>query len=143
MVFDDHFITVPFMKKKEVPPHWGQLVEILGEKVTEEHYGLEKTWLFPDPNVGDISMPEKNPTNHDESNRTPGVQETFTSSDVPSNMLPAGISSTNDASRISQQEEYLPDPLLPSVLSCNYEPFMSKDSLSIPCLINLETAGLW
>jgi hypothetical protein len=51
--------------------------------------------------------------------------------------------STNDASRISQQEEHLPDPLLPSVLSHNYELSTSKDFLSIPCLINLETAGLW
>ena len=87
-------------------------------------------------------MPERNPTSHNTPNRTPGVQETFTSSNVPSNTLPTGISSTNDASRISQQEEYLPDPLLPSVLSRNYEPSTSKDSLSIPCLINLETAGL-
>jgi hypothetical protein len=36
-----------------------------------------------------------------------------------------------------------PDPLLPSVLSRNYEPSTSKDSLSNPCLINLETIGLW
>jgi hypothetical protein len=42
----------------------------------------------------------------------------------------------------SFQEEYLSDPLLPSVLSCNYEPSTSEDSLSIPRLINLETAGL-
>jgi hypothetical protein len=87
-------------------------------------------------------MPERNPTNHNKSNRTPGVQETFISSNVPSSTLPAGISSTNDASRISQQEDHLPNPLLPSVLSCYYEPSRSKDSLSIPCLINLETAGL-
>jgi hypothetical protein len=100
-------------------------------------------WLFPDPDVGDILMPERNPTNHNnKSNKTPGVQETFTSSNVPSSTLPTGISSTNDVSGISQQEEYLPDPLLPFVLSRNYEPSTSKDSLSIPCLINLETAGL-
>jgi hypothetical protein len=66
----------------------------------------------------------------------------FTSSNVSSSMLPTGTSSTNDASGISQQEEYLPDPLLPSILSRDYEPSTSKDSLSIPCLINLETAGL-
>ncbi len=88
-------------------------------------------------------MPERNPKNYNKSNRTPGVQETFNSSNVPSSTLPTGISSTNDASGISQQEEYLPDPLLPSVLSCDYEPSTSKDSLSIPRLINLETAGLW
>ena len=143
MVFDDHFATVPFMEKNEVPPHWAQLVENLQEKVTEEHYKLAKMWLFPDPDVGDILMPERNPKNHNKSIRSPGVQETFTSSNVPSSTLPTGISSTNDASGISQQGEYLPDPLLPSILSCNYEPSTSKDSLSIPCLINLETASLW
>ncbi len=130
------------MEKNEVPPYGGQLVENLQEKVTEEHYELAKLWLFPDPDVGDILMPERNPTNHNKSNRTPGVQETFTSSDVPSSTLPTGISSTNDALGISQQEAYLPDPLLPSVLSCDYDPSTSKDSLSIPHLINLETAGL-
>jgi hypothetical protein len=87
-------------------------------------------------------MLERNPTNQNKSNRTPGVQEMFISSNVPSSTLPTSVSSTNDASGISQQEEYLPDPLLHSVLSCNYEPSTSEDSLSIPCLINLETAGL-
>jgi hypothetical protein len=142
VVFDGHFTMAPFMEKNEVPPHWAQLVENLQEKVTEEHYKLAKMWLFPDPDVGDILMPERNPTNHNKSNRTPGVQEMFTSSIVPSSTLPTEISSTTDVSGISQQEEYLSDPLLPSVLSHNYEPSTSKDSLSIPCLINLETAGL-
>ncbi len=130
------------MEKNELPPHWVQLVENSQEKITEEDYKLEKMWLFSDPDVVDILMPERNPKNHIKSNRTPGVQETFTSSNVPSSTLLTGISSTNDASGISQQDEYLPDPLLPSVLSCDYEPSTSKDSLSISCLINLETAGL-
>jgi hypothetical protein len=142
VVFDDHFTMVQFMERYELPPHWSQLVENLQEKVTEEHYKLAKMWLCPDTDVGDVSMPERNPTSHYKSNRTPGVQEMFTSRDVPSNTLTTGISSTNDASGISQQEEYLPDPLLPSVLSRDYEPSTSKDSLSIPHLINLETAGL-
>ena len=60
VVFDDHFTTVPFMEKNEVPPHWSKLIENSGEKVTEEHYELAKTWLFPDPEPGDISMPERN-----------------------------------------------------------------------------------
>jgi len=59
VVFDDHFTTVPFMEKNEVPPHWSKLIENLREKV-EEHYELAKTWLFPDPEPGDISMPERN-----------------------------------------------------------------------------------
>ncbi len=57
VVFDDHFTTVPFMEKNEVPPHWAKLIENLREKVTEEHYELAKTWLFPDAEPGDISLP--------------------------------------------------------------------------------------
>jgi hypothetical protein len=43
VVFDDHFTTVPFMEKNEVPPHWAQLIKKSREKVTEEHYELAKT----------------------------------------------------------------------------------------------------
>jgi hypothetical protein len=46
VVFDDHFTTVPFMEKNEVPPHWAKLIENLHEKVTEEHFELAKTWIF-------------------------------------------------------------------------------------------------
>ena len=60
VVFDDHFTTVPFMEKNEVPPHWSKLIENSREKVTEKHYEIAKTWLFPDPKLGDISMPERN-----------------------------------------------------------------------------------
>ncbi len=50
VVFDDHFTTVPFMEKNEVPPHWAKLIENSREKVTEELYELAKTWLFLIPN---------------------------------------------------------------------------------------------
>ncbi len=60
VVFDDHYTTVPFMEKNEVPPHWAELVENSCEKVTEENYELAQTWLFPDADPGDISMPERN-----------------------------------------------------------------------------------
>jgi hypothetical protein len=60
VVFDDHFTTVPFMEKNEVPPHLAELVENSCEKVTEENHELAQTWLFPDADPGDISMPERN-----------------------------------------------------------------------------------
>jgi hypothetical protein len=60
VVFGDHFTTVPFMEKNEVPPHWAKLIENSREKIIEDHYELAKTWLFPDPEPGDISMPEQN-----------------------------------------------------------------------------------
>jgi hypothetical protein len=70
VVFDDHFTTVPFMEKNEVPPHWAWLVKKLCEKVTEEHYELAKTWLFPDAELGDILLPEQNPNVSNKSNGT-------------------------------------------------------------------------
>ncbi len=60
VVFDEHFTTGPIMEKNEVPPHWAHLIEKSHEKDTEAHYGLAKTWLFPDPKPGDISLLEWN-----------------------------------------------------------------------------------
>ncbi len=62
VVFDDLFTTVSFMQKSKVPPNWANLVEKSRDKVTDEHYDLAKTWLFPDPEPGDISMPKRNST---------------------------------------------------------------------------------
>ena len=48
------------MEKTECPPHWAKLIENWHEKVTEEHYVLAKTWLFPDAKPGEMSLPERN-----------------------------------------------------------------------------------
>jgi hypothetical protein len=56
VVFDDLFTTVPFMEKSEVPLNWADLVERSQEHVTDEHYEVAKTWFFPTPEPGDISM---------------------------------------------------------------------------------------
>ncbi len=69
------------MEENQVPLNWAQLVKNLTEKVTKEHYELAKTWLFPDPELGDISMPERNPANHNKSDKTPSEQETLNHSD--------------------------------------------------------------
>ncbi len=44
------------MEKSEVPPNWANLVENSREKVTEEDYNLTKMWLFPEVEIGDITM---------------------------------------------------------------------------------------
>ncbi len=93
VVFDDRLMTVPFMEKNKVPPNWAQLVKNSTEKITKEHYELAKMWLFPDPELGDISMHEWNPANHNKSDKTPSEQETFTYSNVLSSMLPTGTQS--------------------------------------------------
>jgi hypothetical protein len=70
VVFDNQFTAGLFMEKSKVLPNWTQLVGNSTENVTEEHYELAKTWLFPDPEPGDISMPKRNPTNHNKSHET-------------------------------------------------------------------------
>ncbi len=131
-----------------MPPDWAQLVENSTEKVTEENYELAKTWLFPDPEPGDILMPARNPANHNKSHKTPSEKETFGHSNVLSNMLPSGTQSplcinpsSSTALGISQQE-YFPDSLLHSVLPSQKEASQNDHLLSVPPLFNLETLGL-
>ncbi len=151
-VFDDHFTTVPFMEKNEVQPNWAQLIEKSCEKVTEEHYELAKTWLFPDPDSGDISLPERN---QDVSNNSNGtlIDQDMIGHNVSQNLLSTGmqtsihvsLSSYLDTPGISQIEDYIQRPLLPPVSSsCDGEMtrLQSDNSLLIPCVINLETLGL-
>ncbi len=63
IIFDDLFMTVPYMKKSEVPPNWVVLVEKFSEQVTDEDYDLAKTWFFSDADNGDIAMQETNNKN--------------------------------------------------------------------------------
>jgi hypothetical protein len=152
VVFDDHFTTVPFMEKNEVAPSWAQLIKKSCEKVTEEHYKFAKTWLFPDPKPGNISLPEQN---QDVSNNSNGtfIDQKTTGHNVSQNLLSTGmqpsifvgLSGYLDAPGISQVEDYIQRPLLPPVSSsCDGEMtlFQSDDSLLFLCLINLETSGL-
>ncbi len=152
VVFDDQLTTVPFMEKNEVPPHWAQLIKTSCEKVTEEHFELAKTWLFPDPKPGDISLPERNQNFSNNYNWTLIDQETIdhnvTQNPLSTGMQPSihvSLSSYLDAPGISQIEDYIQHPLPPPVSSsCDGEMTLlqSDNSLLIPHLINLETLGL-
>jgi hypothetical protein len=56
VVFHDLYSPIPYMEKSEVPFNWANLVENSIEKVTEEDYNLAKRWLFPEAEIGDITM---------------------------------------------------------------------------------------
>jgi hypothetical protein len=142
VVFDDHFKTVTFMEKNEIPRHWAQLIEKSREKVTEEHYKLAKTWLFPDPEPSDISLPEQNQDISNNSNGTLIDQETI-GHNVSQNLLSTGmqpsihvgLSGYLDAPGISQIEVYIQYPLLPPVSSSrngDMTHLQSEGSLLIP-----------
>jgi hypothetical protein len=148
VVFDNQFTMVPFMEKNKVPPNWARLVENSTEKVTKENYELAKTWLFPDPEPGDIWITEQNPANHNESHKTPSEQETFGHSNVSSNRLPTGTQSplcanpsSSPAPGISQQD-YFPDPLLHSVLPSQEEASQNHHLLSVPPLLGNHQESL-
>ncbi len=142
VVFDDHFATVPFMEKNEVPPHWAKLIENSRKKVTEEHYELAKTWLFPDFEPGDISMPERNQKVSNNPNENRETTDHNFSQNLPSTEIQPPIQvgfSISDAMNNTQS------PLLPPVSSSRKgetTPSQGQDSLSAPRLINLETSGL-
>ncbi len=152
LVFNDHFKSVPFMEKNEVPPHWAQLAKKLREKVTEEHYELAKTWLFSDAEPGDMFLPEQNPNVSNNSNGTL-IGYNMINNDVSKNLLSTGIqppihvglSNDSGAIRTSQNNHFIQCPLLLSVSSsCDLEipTSQGKDSLLVPHLVNLETMGL-
>ena len=44
MLFDDIFLTVPYMAANEVPPNWSLLVQ-KSESSCPEDYDLTKTWI--------------------------------------------------------------------------------------------------
>ena len=55
-------MTVPFMKKIQIPPNWSELVEKSRELVTEERFNLENNWLFTEADSGNnASIPESSP----------------------------------------------------------------------------------
>ena len=132
------------MKKNEVSPNWAQVVENFMKKVTDEHYELAKTWLFPGPEPGDIPMP--NPSLAYKSHETPDEQETFSHSNVSTNTLPTGTQpqlhvsrSSSTAIRISNNFQ---DPLLHSVSPSQEKASQNDHLLLVPPLINLETSRL-
>jgi hypothetical protein len=44
-VFDDTFLTVPYMDAGTVPPHWEDLLTYSSKKATDEDFSLAKDWM--------------------------------------------------------------------------------------------------
>ena len=142
MVFDDFFSTVPYMAKGEVPPHWASLVETLQEKVTEEDYDLAKTWLFPDAEVGDITMQD---TNKNTTTQTPDAASgsTLVCSSVSFESQPllnsGNFESMTNTAEISHRNDSIPRPFLNLIIP---SALLASDAVSVPPLMNLELSGL-
>jgi hypothetical protein len=45
VVFDDTFLTIPFMDNGTVPPHWADLHKHSTERATNEEFNLAEEWM--------------------------------------------------------------------------------------------------
>jgi hypothetical protein len=143
VVFDYFFSMVSYMEKSQVPPNWADLVENSREKVTEEDYNLAKMWLFPEAEVGDITMQD---TLNTTTTRTPARENTstlvllmvpfeswlFLNSDTFKSLTTTRTSNNNDS---------IPRPSLNPVMTLAPS-LLTDDTKSAPLLINLEMSGL-
>jgi hypothetical protein len=144
VVFDDLYSTVSYMEKSEVPPNWAYLVENSREKVTEEDYNLAKMWLFPETEIGDITMQDTiNATTAQITARK--YSSNLVPSAVPFELRPLSNSGTFESTTTTGIFENNDSILHPSLnLVTTLAPSsMIDDSLSAPPLINLETSGLY
>jgi hypothetical protein len=142
MVLDDLFSTVSYMEKREVPPNWADLVENSQEKVMEEDHNLAKMWLFPEAEVGNITM-QDTPNNF---TQTPARESSCTLVPllIPFDMQPLSNSGTfesSDTMGIPQNDDFIPHPSLNSVTTLAPSSLV-ENSLSAPHLIILEMSGL-
>ena len=111
------------MEKNEVPPHWAELVENSREKVTEENYELARTWLFPDADPGDISMPERNQNVSGNFIGLPSNSKTISHNVPQTNLQPtdllspihADLTTCSETTETSPVGDLLQRPLLPFV----------------------------
>ncbi len=130
------------MEKSKVPPNWADLVEKSREKVTDKHYDLAKTWLFLDPEPGNISMPKTNSN----ASTDPNLGSNSNITMLPTGIEPHCLSSSSDkTSGLSQNDDYVPHPFLHPVSSNSAGEYLApqiEDPLLVPRLINLETSGL-
>ncbi len=56
VVFDDTFLTTPFMDAGMVPPHWADLHKYSTERTTSEEFNLAEEWMKEMPDHVDISV---------------------------------------------------------------------------------------
>jgi hypothetical protein len=56
VVFDDTFLTVPFMDNSMVPPHWADLHKHSTERATNEEFNLAEEWMKKMPDQVDVPV---------------------------------------------------------------------------------------
>ena len=117
-------MTVPFMKKIQIPPNWSELVEKSRELVTEERFNLENNWLFTEADSGNnASIPEPSPI----------MQQ---SGNVGNNVTPTIVCMASPISNIlSSSQARL------TVFEGDNVPSSNND-IEAPNMINFATTGL-
>jgi hypothetical protein len=56
VVFDDTFLTIPFMDAGMVPPHWADLRNYSTKRATNKEFYLAEEWMKEMPDHVDVSM---------------------------------------------------------------------------------------
>jgi hypothetical protein len=56
MVFDDTFLTIPFMDAGMVPPHWADQGNYFTKRATNKEFNLAEEWMKEMPDHVDISV---------------------------------------------------------------------------------------
>ncbi len=127
VIFDNDFTTVLYLQKQEVPPDWAKLVLNFSEKTTNEFYDLTKTWFCgqSDEDADEIIM-------------SPNKEASPLVSKGGNDSLHLGPDSTLSTPPIISQMQSS-DGDSPSPASPNSK---GGDNISMPTMINLETAGL-
>eukprot|EP00957_Ditylum_brightwellii_P072891 5539529-Ditylum_brightwellii.AAC.1 len=58
VVFDDKFLTVPYLQSPEIPPNWADLVAIHTAKATDQSFNLASTWYEGNEASRDDTIPQ-------------------------------------------------------------------------------------
>eukprot|EP00957_Ditylum_brightwellii_P119555 9122198-Ditylum_brightwellii.AAC.1 len=54
IIFDDEFITVPYLDSDEPPPNWTDLIKNHTESATEEAFNIVSSWYEGERNTTDL-----------------------------------------------------------------------------------------
>jgi hypothetical protein len=161
VVFDDTFLTVPFMDNGTVPPHWADLHKHSTKRATDEEFNLAEEWMKEMPDQVDVPaassrltdpfalIPDQNQAQQLASNKTlPKASVILPASEGANKRTSASVSSpTSAAATLSWKAQRLDTHDVARIRqSNNFDSPASAESsssqLTLSPRVNLHEAGL-
>ncbi len=161
VVFDNTFLTIPFMDNGTVPPHWADLHEHSTKRATDEEFNLAEEWMKETPDQVDVPMADSRLTDPfaliPDQNQAPTLVSNNTSPKAPVTLpasegankrtLASMSSSTSAAAPLSRKAHKLDTNNVTRICqSNNFDSPASAESsssqLNLAPRINLYEAGL-